>query len=96
MSASDCHLQQHRSCVQAIIFRGSIGTMRHTDRQPRATCRLVHKQYRDYDEAVKCYKNALRMDKESQQVLRDLAALQVRAGLLLCTPLNTLVSSWQT
>jgi len=39
--------------------------------------RLVHKQYRDYDEAVKCYKNALRMDKESQQVLRDLAGLQV-------------------
>ena len=42
-----------------------------------ARCRLVHKQYRDYDEAVKCYKNALRMDKESQQVLRDLAGLQV-------------------
>jgi len=46
--------------------------------------RLVHKQYRDYDEAVKCYKNALRMDKESQQVLRDLAGLQVSTAAWRC------------
>lgn len=39
---------------------------------------LLYRSDREYDEAIKCYKNALRMDKENLQVLRDLALLQVQ------------------
>ncbi len=39
--------------------------------------RLLYRSYSEYDEAIKCYKNALRMDKENLQILRDLAQLQV-------------------
>ena len=49
--------------------------------KPAAARRLLYKAYREYDEAVKCYKNALRMERESMQVLRDLAALQARTPL---------------
>lgn len=40
-------------------------------------CRLIYRAYLNYDEAVKCYKNALRIDKENYQILRDLSHLQV-------------------
>jgi tetratricopeptide (TPR) repeat protein len=43
---------------------------------PVALCRLLYRSDREYDEAIKCYKNALRMDKENLTVLRDLALLQ--------------------
>ncbi|GAB4819491.1 hypothetical protein N2152v2_006537 [Parachlorella kessleri] len=39
---------------------------------------LLYRSDREYDEAIKCYKNALRMDKDNQQVLRDLALLQIQ------------------
>ena len=39
--------------------------------------RLLYRSDRNYDEAIKCYKNALRIDKENIQILRDLAQLQV-------------------
>jgi tetratricopeptide (TPR) repeat protein len=39
-------------------------------------CRLLYRSHTEYDEAIKCYKNALRMDPESIQVMRDLATLQ--------------------
>lgn len=39
--------------------------------------RLLYRASQNFDEAIKCYKNALRMDPESMQVLRDLAGLQV-------------------
>lgn len=39
--------------------------------------RLLYRSDREYDEAIKCYKNALRLDKENIQILRDLALLQV-------------------
>lgn len=41
-------------------------------------CRLVYRSDRNYDEAIKCYKNALRMDKDNVTVLRDLAQLQIQ------------------
>ena len=47
-------------------------------RSSEAACdRLLYRSDRNYDEAIKCYKNALRIDKENGQILRDLAQLQV-------------------
>ena len=40
-------------------------------------CRLLYRADRNYTEAIKCYKCALRMDKENLQIMRDLALLQV-------------------
>jgi hypothetical protein len=41
-------------------------------------CRLLHRSHSEYDDAVKCYKQALKRMNDNQQVLRDLAGLQVR------------------
>ena len=38
---------------------------------------LMYRSDRDYREAIKCYRNALRLDKENAQILRDLSLLQV-------------------
>jgi peptide alpha-N-acetyltransferase len=40
-------------------------------------CRLLHRSDNNYTEAIKCYLNALRLDKDNAQILRDLAMLQV-------------------
>jgi tetratricopeptide (TPR) repeat protein len=53
--------------------------------------RLLYRQDREYKEAIKCYLNALRIDKENINILRDLALLQVRkakAGRALSTAMN--------
>lgn len=42
------------------------------------TCRLLYRSDNNYAEAIKCYLNALRLDKDNAQILRDLAMLQVR------------------
>ena len=42
-----------------------------------ARCRLVYRGDCNYDEAIKCYKNALRIEKDNLTILRDLAQLQV-------------------
>lgn len=39
---------------------------------------LVHRSDRDYKEAVKCYRNALRIEPDNGQILRDLSLLQVQ------------------
>ncbi|CAK0738600.1 hypothetical protein CVIRNUC_001066 [Coccomyxa viridis] len=39
---------------------------------------LIYRADLNYDEAIKCYKNALRMDKENYQILRDLSHLQIQ------------------
>ena len=39
---------------------------------------LVHRSNRDYHEAIKCYKQALRIDKDNMQILRDLSLLQIQ------------------
>lgn len=39
---------------------------------------LLYRSDREYEEAIKCYKNALRMDADNITVLRDLAQLQVQ------------------
>jgi tetratricopeptide (TPR) repeat protein len=38
---------------------------------------LLYRSDRDYREAIKCYRNALRIDPENIQILRDLSLLQV-------------------
>lgn len=38
---------------------------------------LLYRQDRDYQEAVKCYRQALRIDPENIQILRDLSLLQI-------------------
>jgi len=39
---------------------------------------LMYRSDRDYREAIKCYRNALRLDKDNMQILRDLSLLQVQ------------------
>lgn len=39
---------------------------------------LLYRSDRKYADAVKCYRNALRIDTENQQIMRDLAQLQVQ------------------
>ncbi|CAL8463644.1 g3178 [Coccomyxa elongata] len=39
---------------------------------------LLYRGDQNYDEAIKCYKNALRIDKENYQILRDLSNLQIQ------------------
>lgn len=38
----------------------------------------MHRHDKNYEEAIKCYKSALRIDKENFQILRDLALLQLQ------------------
>lgn len=38
----------------------------------------MHRYDKNYEEAIKCYKSALRIDKENFQILRDLALLQLQ------------------
>lgn len=45
---------------------------------PCFACRLLHRSDNNYMEAIKCYLNALRLDKDNAQILRDLAMLQVK------------------
>eukprot|EP00992_Anisonema_acinus_P015738 TRINITY_DN9868_c0_g1_i1.p1 TRINITY_DN9868_c0_g1~~TRINITY_DN9868_c0_g1_i1.p1 ORF type:complete len:733 (-),score=143.41 TRINITY_DN9868_c0_g1_i1:72-2270(-) len=37
---------------------------------------LLHRQDKNYKQAIKCYQNALNIDTENQQIMRDLALLQ--------------------
>ena len=39
---------------------------------------LVHRSDRNYREAVKCYKNAVRLDDKNQQILKDLSWMQAQ------------------
>eukprot|EP00967_Tisochrysis_lutea_P125369 scaffold210688_cov23-Tisochrysis_lutea.AAC.1 len=61
---------------------------------PHATCQLqrlawaygqllLYRGDRDYKEAIKCYMNALRLDKDNMMIMRDLSVLQslMPAGL---------------
>ena len=38
---------------------------------------LLYRSDREYREAIKCYRNALRIDPENLEILRDLSLLQV-------------------
>lgn len=51
--------------------------MRLSWQAPFLHCSLLYRGDRNYTEAIKCYKNALRLDKENFQIMRDLALLQV-------------------
>lgn len=42
----------------------------------------MHRQDKNYEEAIKCYKSALRIDKDNFQILRDLAFLQLQCRQL--------------
>ena len=50
---------------------------------------LLQRSDRKYDEAIKCYRNALKWDKENIQILRDLSLLQLQMrdleGFKVCT-----------
>lgn len=39
---------------------------------------LIHRSYRRYDEAIKCYRNAVKWDKDNIQIFRDLAVAQLQ------------------
>ncbi|KAI8800034.1 NMDA receptor-regulated protein 1-domain-containing protein [Cladochytrium replicatum] len=39
---------------------------------------LLHRGDKNYDEAIKCYINALKFDKENVQIIRDLSLLQIQ------------------
>ena len=39
---------------------------------------LLHRADREYNESIKAYKQALRIDSENLQILRDLSLLQVQ------------------
>ena len=43
---------------------------------------LMHRQDKNYEEAIKCYKSALKIDKDNFQILRDLALLQLQCRQL--------------
>jgi len=55
--------------------------MQATDTRGRNECvpskRLLYRSDRNYREAIKCYRNALRLDPGNLQIMRDLALLQV-------------------
>lgn len=42
----------------------------------------MHRQDKNYEESIKCYKSALKIDKDSFQILRDLALLQLQCRQL--------------
>lgn len=42
---------------------------------------LLYRADKNYEEAMKCYRNALRFDKDNSQILRDLAVLQLQSQL---------------
>lgn len=42
----------------------------------------MHRQDKNYEESIKCYKNALKIDKDNFQILRDLALLQLQCRQL--------------
>ncbi|XP_062109641.1 N-terminal acetyltransferase A complex auxiliary subunit NAA15-like [Humulus lupulus] len=39
---------------------------------------LLYRSDREYREAIKCYRNALRIDPDNIEILRDLSLLQVQ------------------
>jgi tetratricopeptide (TPR) repeat protein len=41
---------------------------------------LLYRGDREYKEAIKCYRQALRIDEGNLQILRDLSFLQVQVG----------------
>ena len=41
---------------------------------------LLYRSDREYREAIKCYRNALRIDPDNLEILRDLSLLQVIMG----------------
>lgn len=64
----------HQSCAHNPFGRGGATQLR---------CRLLYRSDNNYAEAIKCYLNALRLDKDNAQILRDLAMLQVCCSLTL-------------
>lgn len=53
---------------------------------------LLQRSDKKYDEAIKCYRNALKWDKDNVQILRDLSLLQIQMrdleGYRVCTNLK--------
>ena len=54
---------------------------------------LLQRSDKKYDEAIKCYRNALKWEPENIQILRDLSLLQVRIKIALNTGRLILVTT---
>lgn len=54
---------------------------------------LLQRSDKKYDEAIKCYRNALKLDKDNLQILRDLSLLQIQMRDLEGYRVSTLVLS---
>lgn len=52
---------------------------------------LLQRSDKKYDEAIKCYRNALKLDKDNLQILRDLSLLQIQMRDLEGYRVSTLV-----
>jgi peptide alpha-N-acetyltransferase len=56
---------------------------------------LLHKSDNNFPEAIKCYLNALKIDENNQNILRDLSWLQVQVSeptpCLYCKPFRTCI-----
>lgn len=59
---------------------------------------LLYRSDREYREAIKCYRNALKIDPDNIEILRDLSLLQVNmiylASVLLVTIIFLLFWKW--
>ena len=76
-----------RSCVSERALHPKapvVGLRRGTPHSRRCPCAslprvfgLLHRSERDYNQAIKCYMNALKHDSDNIQILRDLSLLQV-------------------
>jgi peptide alpha-N-acetyltransferase len=42
---------------------------------------MIYRSERDYQEALKCYSNAIKFDKDNQNILKDMAILQMQCRL---------------
>lgn len=42
------------------------------------TCASIYKQKKDFAEAAKCFQNALRLESDNLQIMREAASLQVQ------------------
>jgi len=42
---------------------------------------MIYRSDRNYEEALKCYSNAIKFDKDNQNILKDMAVLQMQCRL---------------
>lgn len=59
---------------------------------------LLQRSDKKYDEAIKCYRNALKWEKDNIQILRDLSLLQIQMrdleGYRVCAHVDSVVECY--